>query len=177
MDKLKLGFSTGTEDISIYLEDLESLGFLLAIIIFFICILIITFPAYLMLSHGIKKMADNRNIQRSWCAWLPGVNTYLLGKLASDDSEDNKGSRGKTFFIITIFAIVLSLIPFTALNLIVMSVYFIYFYYIIFNILKKYTQSAVMHLILSIIVPYYLPILVFIKRKEKPNNQVLNSQD
>src|SRR5690606_15696371 len=122
----------------------------------------VAITGYVLYAMGLKQMADNKGMEYSWLAWIPLAQAYVLGELAFEEGEE----RGKQFLIATLITFVVSFIP--VIGVIVSLAYGVFYFFVLYKLFEKYTRNSVLHLILSIFIPLYYQIVVFVKRNEEP---------
>lgn len=130
----------------------------------FITIMIIfSFLAYVLTSIGLMNLAKNAGINNPWLAWIPIANLWIWGELVS---EKLNGKGGKKVLLITLAYFVTQFIPF--INILTAIAYAIFAIILSFWLFQKYTEKPVLHTILSILIPIYSPILLFVIRNNEP---------
>ncbi|MEQ6377384.1 hypothetical protein RZN22_10095 [Bacillaceae bacterium S4-13-58] len=111
---------------------------------------------YVLTAFAVMKMAQNENIDYAWLAWIPIGNMWVLGELIT---EKLKGNGGMKLLIISVISIFVSMIPFLG-SIIVAIVGIVVIYWL----LEKYSENAVLHTVLSVLIPIYCAIILFIHR-------------
>ena len=130
---------------------------------------------YVLNSLGIYRLAQNRELENPWLAWIPIVNLYLIGELTGNTMWGIKGSK----WILCLSPIVIPLIALTGIGVIIAAIlnciYVVYYFMILYRLYRIYNQSnAVLFLILAIIFPFTRPIFNFVIRNNKPDLNILN---
>jgi hypothetical protein len=130
---------------------------------FIALIFMFSFLAYILTSIGLMNLAKNAGINNPWLAWIPIANLWIWGELVS---EKLNGKGGKKVLLITLAYAVTQIIPF--INILTAIAYAIFAIMLSFWLFKKYTEKPVLHTILSILIPIYSPILLFVIRNNEP---------
>ncbi|MGN5651039.1 hypothetical protein [Bacillus sp. Brlt_9] len=125
-------------------------------------ILILSSLAYILTSLGLMTLAKNAGIKNPWLAWIPIANLWIWGELIS---EKLNGKGGKKVLLITLAYAVTQIIPF--INILTAIAYAIFAIMLSYWLFKKYTEKPVLHTILSILIPIYSPILLFVIRNNE----------
>lgn len=151
---------------------------------------------YVFMSISLQTLSRRRQVSKSWFAWVPVFNLWLMGAIASDYDKQN-GKRAKwhkrlliTYILFLVFdliagfvsgfatalsssnselALILLLIALAFyLVVIVFSIIYCVFYYItIYKIFKSTAGDlAWLFLLLAIFVPISLCICLFVFRKK-----------
>ncbi|MED2737870.1 hypothetical protein [Bacillus toyonensis] len=130
---------------------------------FITVMLVFSLLAYVLTSVGLMNLAKNAGINNPWLAWIPIANLWIWGELVS---EKLNGKGGKKVLLITLAYAVTQIIPF--INILTAIAYAIFAIMLSFWLFKKYTEKPVLHTILSILIPIYSPILLFVIRNNEP---------
>lgn len=138
----------------------SSLGLLGLGLGFIVIVSIIMLAFYVLAGIGFYTMAKNERIDNAWLAFVPLGNLWIIGELIS---EKLGGNGGLKMIIFTIIAFVINAIPFLGLVSIVFYVMIIYF------ITSKYSESPILHTVLSVIFPIYIYIFAFVVRDRRAN--------
>ena len=140
---------------------------------------IVLLARHILMSIGIYKIAVRRNIDSAFLAFIPGINSYILGSIYDDVNKTmNKTSKNSvklvTLNIVTLLVGIISF-PFVFFYLFVSSIsqpammlsvlaslvfavlfvlyviYLAYFYITLYGIFKEYAyNNAVLYLILCL---------------------------
>ena len=132
-------------------------------------LIIIGVALYLLFAFGLFKMAKNQRIEQAWLAFIPIVQLYIIGLLVGDKITifDNEFTNlGVILVVASLASLVLSFIPF--IGILFTLAYLALFYYVLYNLFVLYEENAVLYLVLSIIVPFLLPVFVFMMREKHP---------
>ena len=126
--------------------------------------------AYIVGALALKRMADKLNIENSWLSFIPIANAYLLGKVAGD-RLDLFGYQIENLAIILLggsaISFVISGIP------IIGFLFGIAFAVVAFATLYKVymmfvPNSAMLYLILSIVLVFIAPFLMYAASTKDP---------
>ncbi|MGI6113760.1 MAG: hypothetical protein ACOYEJ_06525 [Mahellales bacterium] len=146
-------------------------AFAMFMAVFGIFFIIIGIVMYILLALGLYTLAQKRNIENPWLAWIPIVGqAFILGKLVG--CEVNIGSwkiekLDMVLLIGSIIVLVLSWVP--VLNVILGIAYAVLYFFALHKLFTIYKpDQAVLWLVLSIILSFMGPIFIFIMRNEEP---------
>ena len=133
--------------------ELEVLIAALGIFVFFA--IAISLVYYLFFAFGLKRMADRENLDKSWLAFIPIAQIYLMGKLVEDRVNIPNlpawllwGGLG-TFLLIWV--------PF--LNMIVSLAYMVLVIITYHKLFEKYSENAVLFTVLGLLLsiqPFFI---------------------
>jgi hypothetical protein len=169
--------------------------FCLLILIFLIVGLLIAFisvalkiTGYILKSIGLYTMANKRDHKQiSFWAWIPVGQDYMFGFLAKDaDAVLHTGFLQNMHIILPIAGVIFSLLSFTVsivsvlfgipllgwvFTLILLVLQLLYRglnAFCLFGLLKCYDTkgTAVLHAVLSVFIPYYASVVIFIYRNK-----------
>lgn len=133
------------------MTDLEAASLLalgLGTIVFFLLLMVVV---YIFGAIGLYTMAKRANIQNEWLAFIPIVNTYIIGELIDDKLK--WFTYGKTggikLLIILIGALVLGMIP--VIGNIISFLVGIFWFVILHWLFEKYSENAVLMTIINVI--------------------------
>ena len=117
---------------------------------------------YILSALGLKKLADNRGIENSWIAFIPVLQVYILGLLI----EDLEIFGYEIPELPIVLPIMLAINPIIAKIPVVGSLFsllsFIVFCFALHKLYKLYApESATLYIVLSIVLPFMGPILIF----------------
>ncbi len=129
---------------------------------------VISIGLYILTALGLKKLADNRGIENSWIAFIPVFQVYILGLLIVD--LEIFGYEIPELPIVLPIMLVISpiIIKIPGVGSLFSFLSFIVF---CFALHKLYApESATLYIILSIVLPFMGPILIFSIR----DNELLN---
>ncbi|HBQ64780.1 MAG TPA: hypothetical protein DD727_07645 [Clostridiales bacterium] len=134
-----------------------------------IIIALVGIAMYVLLAAGLMKMAENRNIPNAWLAWIPVANMYILGLLVREISLF--GQKIPSLELIlpagTLFIGLLSRIPF--LGGLIGLAWLIFNIAVLYNLYRQYKpESAALYTVLSVVLPFLAPVLVFSLRNQTP---------
>ena len=122
---------------------------------------------YVLLALGLYGMALNKKLENPWLAWIPIANFYILGKLIN------------TLYIGTFnvpyveyvlpIGLFLTCLPLGFLRSLILIVFAVL---MIFTLLKLYKMYAAgketLYTVLSIVLPFMLPIFIFMIKDNTP---------
>lgn len=123
---------------------------------------------YLLMAWSLYQMALKQNIEYPWIAFIPIAQFYIVGKLIGDLSIG-------TFAVPSIEYVLpagalLSIIPIPIIRGLISIAFLVL---MIFTLLKLYKMYApgqeVLYTVLSIILPFMLPIFLFMIKDKAPN--------
>ncbi len=143
----------------------------------------IAFITYIFKSIGLMRMANNRNIENAWLAWVPIADYYIIGKLIAKfkliDKEIKKPESFLVILFVICFCVKLFLFPMALIPVVKI------FYYIIvaaINIFEAiiifmaryrlceiyYKDRAVVYTILGFFLNPLFNIFIFTMRNNQP---------
>lgn len=125
----------------------------------FLFAFLIGIVAYVLTSIALMNMARNAGINHAWLSWIPVGNIWIFGELLSDKLG---GKGGLKYLLATLIYIVTSFIP--VLNVITAIAYLIFAVLLTYWIFEKYSYRPILHTVLSIIIPFYYPIVLMVIR-------------
>lgn len=130
-----------------------------------ILITLISVGLYILSALGLYKLAQNKGIENPWLAWIPVVNLYILGKIIN-----NLKVWGYDIPYIEVVLPVGCLVVYLLNNVPVIGfiaslAYVILTLIVLYRLYRMYKpDSAVLWIVLSIIIPFIIPIFIFIIR-------------
>lgn len=150
--------------------DLYSSGLFGFFAAFFGFVILYGFIAYIVGAIGLKRMADKLRVENSWLAFIPLANAYLIGRVAGD-RLDLFGYQIENLGLILLAGSALSGlisgIPIIGFLLIiafsVISFAALYKIYLMFV-----PNSAMLYLILSIVLAFIAPFLLYAASLKDP---------
>ncbi len=131
--------------------------------------LIVSIILYVLSSIGFYKLATNQKINNPWIAWIPIANLYVLGSIIKNLKIDSyEIPRLELVLPIgCLLSILLEVIP--LIGWIISIAYFVLFLISLFKLYKIYRPNqAIVWIIISIILPFMMPIFIFIIRNDTP---------
>jgi hypothetical protein len=148
------------------------MGYIIALFgfIIFLVIAAASIVLYLLMALGLKKLADNRNIENSWVAFIPILQLYVMGllieKLEIFDFEIPE--LPLVLPGLTLITPLVSKIPFVG-GIYSIAVYIV-FAFALYKLYKLYVpENAQIYIILSVVLPFMGPIFIYLIR----NNELL----
>jgi len=142
----------------------EIINLLVSIILIFLAISLIL---HLIQSFGLYRMAKNLDIQNPWASFIPIINLYILGKIIKNlkIGSYETSEPEKTLPIITIVCTFFSLFP--IIGIIVSLIPALVYFFAAYKLFKIYKPNkANLMIIVSSILPFMLPIYIFMLRNE-----------
>lgn len=131
-------------------------GIFAALAGFFFIFAILGIVCYVLSAFALMKMAQNEDIEYAWLAWIPFGNMWVLGELIT---EKLKGNGGIKLLVVGVISFFVSMIPVIGpLAVAVVGVVIMYW------LLEKYSENTILHTVLSIIIPAYFAIVIFMFR-------------
>lgn len=126
--------------------------------------------AYIVGALALKRMADKLNVENSWLAFIPIANTFLLGKVAGD-RLDLFGYQIENLALIllggSVITFAISGVPIIGflfgIAFAVVSFATLYKVYLMFV-----PNSAMLYLILSIVLAFIAPFLMYAASTKDP---------
>ncbi len=120
---------------------------------------------YVLFALALKTMADNKGIEKSWLAWIPIAQFYLLGLIVGEVVLFDKK--------ITNLEWILLAIPFVNIVPVIGQILFfigaLFMIFINYTVFKRYKPGKeVMYTIISVILPFTGPIFYFLVRNNTP---------
>jgi len=112
-------------------------------------------------------MAKNLDIQNPWASFIPIINLYILGKIIKNlkIGSYETSEPEKTLPIITIVCTFFSLFP--IIGIIVSLIPALVYFFAAYKLFKIYKPNkANLMIIVSSILPFMLPIYIFMLRNE-----------
>lgn len=137
--------------------------------VLWILITLISIGLYILSSLGLYKLAQNKGLENPWLAWVPIANLYILGKIIN-----NLKVCGYDIPYIEVVLPVGCLVSYLLNNVavigfIVFLAYVVLALIVLYQLYKMYKPDyAVLWIVLSIIIPFLIPIFIFIIRNNSP---------
>lgn len=143
--------------------------FLLGSLLFVMLFFVIGIINYFLQAIGLFHLAKRKGSDYAWVAWIPFFNALVLTMLVEDDvMESLRGKYTLSYVIAFVGSMFLSL--FLAIFAIVPMVMVYYAFYLV---AVKYSEKAVLHLIISIItLGLTMPLQLFLFRKREEITKV-----
>ena len=134
---------------------------------FFLVFALIGIASYVLAAFGLFTMANNRNIENAWLAWVPVAQLYIMGKLIKSLNIAGYEIPQVELALpgIAIAGTVLGSVPlvgalFSLASLIIG----------LFALHKLYTlyrpDQATLYIILSFVLPFMGPVFIFLMRND-----------
>jgi hypothetical protein len=131
---------------------------------------------YVFMALGMYTMAKKLSIENPWMAWIPIANAYILGKIAGDKITIFNNDIPKLGLVLLaggIGSAILSGIP--VIGFLIVIAYAVVSYVALYKIYRIFTvNSAVLYLVLSIVLCFTSPFLIFFASKNEPNLEIFN---
>lgn len=141
---------------------------LAALIIINLLLFLVGIVFYIMGAYGLYKMAQNRNIDNAWFAFIPFLNLYLIGKFVPTVkiSTYEVPRLDVVLPVGLLVSIVLSGIPF--IGWLLYLAYFILLSIALYNLYKEYTPGSALILAIFTFTGIVPAIYFFTQRDAKP---------
>ena len=123
---------------------------------------------YVLSSIGLYRLAANKGIASPFLAWLPYGRDYLLGEIIGEKVVFFSPVVPYAQWILLFAPVAISILSFAQpIGAICTAVFALYAYCAHYRLFKLYRpNSAMLYLVLSIILPFLLPIFVFVIRND-----------
>ena len=132
---------------------------------------------YLLHAVGLYKMGKTVGAERSWLAFVPVANLYVMGKIVKEVSIAGITLTKLEFVLpaVTVTGIVLSQLP--AIGFLAGAAAGVFYYIVLYNLYKNFRPaSAAPFIIVSILLGFMTSIFVFIMRNDIPVEQHVKMQ-
>ena len=130
---------------------------ILFIYTFVAAIFLFAFAAYIIEGYGLSRMAEKSERENGWMGFIPIVRRYLEGTLIGDTSF----IRHTRIWMVSVpFAIILLLPAGWIAALVVFFAIQVFYGFIRYEFFKKYSRNALIHAILSTVIPFYFSIVI-----------------
>lgn len=157
---------------------MDSLGMLFLVggfisLLFFL----ISIALYVLMAVGLYNLAKTENTGNEWFAFVPILQLYIIGKILKEVKISTYTVPSLELVLplapvaLYVAAAILRIVPILgSLVVFILNIAFIVFYAIvIYNFYKRYKgEQATVMTILSVILPFMLPIFIFSLRNAKP---------
>lgn len=132
---------------------------------FFFVLLIILIVGYVLMALGLMGMANKKNLENTWMAWVPVANMWLLGQLIETiDFGENKIPNASIILVVGSF---ISFVP--VVGTILSLAFLVVLYASYYKLYKMFAPGKeVLYLVLSIVVGISMPVILFIIRNNDP---------
>ncbi len=140
---------------------------LLKVVPFLVFLSAVGFALYVLYALGLYKMGKNLGINGSWLAFIPVANLYVMGKIVDQVSIGGLSVPRLEFVLPVGFlaAIILGQTP--VIGPLVSVAFFVFYYIILYSLYNKYRpDSAMPFIIVSILLGFMVPVLLFIMRND-----------
>lgn len=153
------------------MEENVLMGLFVAFFAFFVFLFIVAIILFFFQAIGLFKIAKREGKgDIAWLAWIPIINVFLMTLLVENDVHPSvRGKYTLWYGIAFVVSIILSsFIPFVSFIPMAM------FYYAFYFLAKRYSDKAVLHLVIGIITfGFAIPIQIFMFR----NRETINSPE
>ena len=125
---------------------------------------------YIVGAIGLKRMADKLNIENSWLAFIPIANAYLIGKVAGD-RIDLFGYQIENLALIMLAGSALSGLasPIPVIGFLLILAFSVISFAALYKIYLMFVpNSAMLYLILSIVLAFIAPFLLYAASLKDP---------
>lgn len=126
--------------------------------------------AYVVSAIALKRMADKLGVDNSWLAWIPLANTYILGKVAGDKIV-LFGSTIENLAIILLAGSVITTVTSTVgiLGFLIGIAFTVLSFAALYKVYLRFVpDSAMLYLILSIVLAFIAPFLLYAASTKDP---------
>ena len=170
-------------------------GVIVFYFLFLLVIVAVSMAAYVLQSVGMYSIADRRGIRNAWLAWIPIGNLWILGSISDQYQYLTKGkikNRRKALLVLIVAEVVAYIVCFVSmiiagistaisgtpaaaivtvlagLVMAAISIALVVITYMCYYDLFRSCEpgSATLFLVLSILISYALPVVVFLCRKK-----------
>ena len=153
------------------MEENVLMGLFVAFFAFFVFLFIVAIILFFFQAIGLFKIAKREGKgDIAWLAWIPIINVFLMTLLVENDVHPSvRGKYTLWYGIAFVVSIILSsFVPFVSFIPMAM------FYYAFYFLAKRYSDKAVLHLVIGIITfGFAIPIQIFMFR----NRETINSPE
>ena len=136
---------------------------------FFIFFFLIGIAMYVLGALGLYTMAQRRQLENAWVAWVPVAQLYILGKLIQS-LRIGSFEVPQIELVLPGFAVAgvfLGMIP--VIGQIVALVSMVVSLFALYKLFSMYRpDQATLYLILSIVLPFMGPVFIFLMRNDTP---------
>lgn len=134
-------------------------------------LLIIVFVLYLLGAIGLYKLADNKGIDYSFLAFIPILQSYIIGKIIADLEIFNIKVPNPAIALPVAPIIASILTPIPVMGLLAIVSVIILNIAALHKLYKIYVgDSATLYTVLSVVLPFLQPILIFTIRNKQPKH-------
>jgi len=136
---------------------------------FFLFIFLIAFASYVFVALGLYTMAQRRNIENPWIAWIPVAQLYILGRVIRTLNIGGYEIPQVELVLpgIAIASAVLGMIP--LIGTVISIAAAVVSFFALYKLYKIHRpDQAVLYLVLSIIIPFMGPVFIFLMRNDAP---------
>ena len=170
-------------------------GVIVFYFLFLLVIVAVSMAAYVLHSVGVYSVAERRGIRNAWLAWIPIGNLWILGSISDQYQYLTKGkvkNRRKALLVLTVAEVVAYIVCFVSmiiagistaisgtpaaaivtvlagLVMAAISIALVVITYMCYYDMFRSCEpgSATLFLVLSILISYALPVVVFLCRKK-----------
>lgn len=142
---------------------------MLAGTLIFVLLLSVGFILYLLQAIGLYKIGRKLGIEYSWLSFIPVLNFYVLGAIVSQVNilGYTISQMGLVLPISVVIGAVMANVPVFGL-LVNLAVFILYIYVLVYFFRKFNPESATVKTVVSIILPFMLPVFIFLMRNDRP---------
>ena len=137
------------------------IGQILFIYMFAALFFLFAFVAYAVEGYGLNKMAEKHERDDGWMGYLPIARRYLEGIFIGEISILGVTFKNMGLWMVLVPFAVLFLLP---AGWVIAGIVFVLvqaFYGIVrHEFFKRYSKNAILHAILSVVVPFYFSIII-----------------
>ncbi|MGF7535077.1 hypothetical protein AAGG74_15510 [Bacillus mexicanus] len=138
-----------------------------ALVLIYFLLFILSLAAYVLSSYAFMVMAQKAGVKHAWLSWIPIGNMWIFGELISQKLGKNAGWKVVLATIVYIVAISIQSDIIAGIFALIFTIFSIVITYWLF---KKYSEKPVLHTVLSVLIPFYYPIVLSVVMKNKPKD-------
>ncbi len=134
---------------------------------FFLVIILIGIGSYVLTAYGLFTMANIRNIENAWVAWIPVAQLYILGRLIKtlDIAGYEIPQIELALPVIAVAGTIFSAVPvigtLASIASVIVGLFALHKLYTIYR-----PDQATLYIILSIVLPFMGPVFIFLMRND-----------
>lgn len=149
------------------MSEYEAAISVLGIIVVVVAVLLVVF--YLLGAIGLYGMGKRAGVKHSWLAFIPILNLYVVGKIIRKLKFFGITINRPEIFLPIATVVVSGLSPFDSLALVLQILLTVLLIFVQYNLIKLYRrEEAGLYTVISVLVPFFYSILLFIFRNETP---------
>ncbi len=136
---------------------------------FFFIAIIFAIGSYVLAALGLYTMAQNRQLENAWVAWIPVAQLYILGKLIRTLNIGGYEIPQIELVLpgVAVAGVVLGAIPLIGtLIAIASAVVSLFALYKLYSMHRP--EQATLYMILSVVIPFMGPVFIYMIRNDQP---------